>query len=179
MKNFKNLLVASFLTIGAFASTMMVSCNPDPCKDVVCANGGTCDDVTGACKCAAGYEGTGCDSLSRDKFLNTNGTSATWLTGVSADGCYAPGYTMTIDPSADNTQLIIKNFAGYGTSANVTVTVNGNAFTQTTPVTAGAVTISGVSGTINTDLNPDKITFVYSATDTAGTITCSSSALKQ
>jgi hypothetical protein len=49
---------------------LMVSCNPDPCKDVVC-NNGVCNDVTGACDCSAGYEGSACDVRIKKKFLGT------------------------------------------------------------------------------------------------------------
>jgi hypothetical protein len=70
MRKLKNILVASFLTVGAFTSMMMVSCNPDPCRDVVC-NNGVCDDVTGSCKCDAGYEGSDCSTRTKKKFLGS------------------------------------------------------------------------------------------------------------
>jgi hypothetical protein len=176
MKKIKSILVATMLTVGAFTATL-TSCDSDACKDVVCQNGGNCTD--GTCACPAGYEGTLCATLSREKFLNGTST-ATWLTGVSADGCYAPGYTMTVESSSLSTQIIIKNFAGYGGTSNITCTVNKNTFTQVGTTTAGAVTISNVSGTINTDLNPDKIAFTYTANDgVLPAINCTSSALKQ
>ena len=90
MKKFNLLFVA---LIGASALTF-TSCT-DECKDVVCENGGTCDEETGACDCPAnfygescetecingtyasgactcdaGYEGDACVVVSRDKFLS-------------------------------------------------------------------------------------------------------------
>lgn len=177
MKKIKNILVASLLTVGVFSTTLFTSCDPDPCKDVVCSNGGTCTD--GSCSCPSGYEGTTCETLSTAKYLNASGTTSTWLTGTNADGCYAAGYTMTMEQSSTATNLLIKNFAGYGSTSTITVAVSGTSFTQVGTTTAGAVTISNVSGTIDTALNPDKINFGYTATAAGTSITCSSSALKQ
>jgi hypothetical protein len=69
MKNLKSILLAGFLTVGAFSSAVFTSCNPDACKDVVCQNGGTCTD--GTCACPTGFEGSNCETLSRAKFLGT------------------------------------------------------------------------------------------------------------
>jgi hypothetical protein len=178
MKKIKNILVASILTLSAFTATIMTSCNPDACKDVICSNGGTCND--GSCSCPSGYEGPSCETLSSTKFLNSSSANSTWLTGANADGCYAAGYTMTISQSGTPKNLLIGNFAGFGSTASITVSVSGTKFTQVGTTTAGAVTISNVSGTIDTTLNPDKITFGYTAASTGiPAINCSSSALKQ
>ncbi len=69
MKNLKSILLASILTVGAFTATIFTSCNPDACKDVVCANGGTCTD--GNCACPAGYEGTTCNTRTITKYLGS------------------------------------------------------------------------------------------------------------
>jgi len=178
MKKIKNILVASILTMSAFTATIMTSCNPDACKDVICSNGGTCTD--GSCSCPSGYEGASCETLSSAKFLNASSANSSWLTGVNADGCYAAGYTMTISQSGTPKNLLISNFAGYGSTSTITVAVTGTSFTQVGTTTAGAVTISNVSGSIDTTLNPDKISFGYTAASTGiPAITCSSSALKQ
>lgn len=176
MKKLKQILLASMLTVGAFSATFLTSCDPDACKDVICANGGTCTD--GSCTCPSGYEGTLCATLTRTKYLNSGSTSS-WLAGTGADGCYAPGYTMSVEAASSDNQMIIKNFAGYGGTANVIVSVDKNTFTQVGTTTAGAVTISNVAGTIDTDLNPDKISFSYKAYDGTNTVNCTSSCLKQ
>lgn len=41
----------------------------DPCKDVDCKNGGTCDD--GNCECPTGTEGSMCETVWRDGILGT------------------------------------------------------------------------------------------------------------
>ncbi len=130
----------------------------------------------GSCQCASGYEGPNCDTKSRDRFL-TSGVTATFKVGVGQDGCYNPGYTMTINPGTNNDEIIISNFAGYGTSATVTgLKVNGLTFTQTGTTTAGAVTISNISGSITND--GTTISFQYRAVDATKTINCTATATK-
>jgi hypothetical protein len=51
----------------AFVCTFHVSCSSDKCKTIVCAYGGTCSG--GVCSCPAGYEGTTCANVARNKFL--------------------------------------------------------------------------------------------------------------
>ena len=175
MNKIKTLVFSALLTLGAFAAVTFTSCSTDECKDVVCNNGGTC--ITGTCSCASGYEGNNCETRSRDRFLNS-GVTATFLTALGQDGCYNPGYTMTINPGANADEIIINNFAGYGTSATVSgLKVNGTTFTQTGTVTAGAVTISNITGTISNDGR--TLTFSYRAADATQTRNCSASATKQ
>lgn len=45
------------------------ACVEDKCKGLVCANGGIC--VDGACACAYGYEGAGCNARWYEKFTGT------------------------------------------------------------------------------------------------------------
>jgi hypothetical protein len=67
MKSFKQIALSAFLTISAFGAVVYTSCNKDECKDVVCQNGGTCSE--GKCTCPTGYDGTNCETKSRDKFV--------------------------------------------------------------------------------------------------------------
>ncbi|MBL7774086.1 MAG: hypothetical protein JNM95_14575 [Chitinophagaceae bacterium] len=106
MKNFKNLFVASFLAIGALSTTFFTSCNPDPCKDVVCNNGGVCDEITGTCSCPSGYEGASCDTRTKTKYLGTykgngsndhSGTYSNWSLVVGeTDTTNATSATFTL-----------------------------------------------------------------------------------
>ncbi|MEI8280014.1 MAG: hypothetical protein WCG87_09640 [Bacteroidota bacterium] len=175
MKLFRSIALTAALTIGAFTAVTYTACNKDACKNVTCNNGGTCSG--GNCTCVSGYEGTTCDSLTRNKYL-TGGTIASWKTGIGEDSCYSPGYMMTIAPGANNDEIIINNFAGYGVSSVVTgVKVSGLTFTKTGTVTVGAVTLSSISGSINSA--GTQITFTYHAVDTSSSITCSGKATKQ
>lgn len=56
MKNIKLLLIL----LGLCATILLnQSCTEDPCDDIVCQNGGTCD--TGDCDCPDGFSGTTCE----------------------------------------------------------------------------------------------------------------------
>lgn len=125
MKKIRNIVVASFLTIGAFSSLFMVSCNPDPCKDVVC-NNGICNDVTGSCDCSAGYEGNACDIRIKKKFLGSykgngsddqGGTYSNWKLVVSeTDTTSISAAVFTLYNDADIQKM---QFTGSITSAGI------------------------------------------------------------
>ena len=163
MKNLKSILLASFITIGTFSAVVFSSCNPDACKDVVCANGGTCTD--GNCNCPAGFEGTLCETQSLSKFLGSNNGSAIYnFDDNSADtscGHYTGTFTMSRS-NADTTRLILTNFGGFGTTTSVYGTVNGNVLTIPLQTISGATgnTVSG-NGTYNNGV----ITGSYSNND--------------
>jgi hypothetical protein len=140
MKNLKTILTATALTLGLFTVTF-TACTPDPCKNVVCSNGGTCD-ANGACVCPAGFEGTTCATLSRDKFIGVfNGTE-----------------TCTIGTDA---------YAINQSTVTALASANGNAFTIPSQTVAAGVTGSG-SGTIS----GNNITVTYTITDGTLTNTC-------
>lgn len=167
MKNLKSILVASFLTVGAFTGTLFTACNPDACKDVVCANGGTCTD--GTCNCPSGYEGTLCDVQSLSKFLGSNNTNASYSfadNGGTTCGNYTGSFTMARS-NADTTRLILTNFGGFGTTTSVYATVNGNAITIPSQAISGA-TSNTVSG--NGTYNNGVVSGSYTNND--GTSTC-------
>jgi len=90
-----NKIVYLFFLVATIGFFSINGCT-DPCGDVVCNNGGICDEgicdcpegfsgtnceidlcaecvngscTTGDCVCEAGYEGENCDVLSRDKFI--------------------------------------------------------------------------------------------------------------
>ncbi|MFI4963030.1 MAG: hypothetical protein ACHP6H_04135 [Legionellales bacterium] len=70
MKSIKLVALSAFLTIGTFCAVLYnSSCTKDKCKDVTCQHGGTCSG--GNCTCTTGYEGTNCETKSRDKFVGT------------------------------------------------------------------------------------------------------------
>jgi hypothetical protein len=148
-------LVLSLLAVGAMG---LYSCVDDPCKDVDCVNG-TCDGVTGACLCDAGYE-TGTDGVcnveERTKFLGAYTISGTITCGVTGNGTLDAGTPMTIATSAAGVDRIAITLAGV---LVLNATVDGNAFTITSQ-TVGGYTYTG-QGTIS----GNNITFTINEDD--------------
>lgn len=170
--------MASFLTVGIFSTTLIVSCNQDKCKDVVCNNGGTCNETDGSCNCAVGYEGENCETLSRAKFLVGGVSNSIWTTALGQDNCAAGiTYNQTFTPGALSTQIIVTTALGYN-GMTATLNISGNTFTQVGTATSGAVTLSNYVGTIDTTWNPDRISFSYTAADGVNTINCTGNASK-
>ena len=167
MKKLNLLFVA---LIGASALTF-TSCT-DECKDVVCENGGTCDEETGACDCPTnfygescetecvngtyangscgceeGYEGAACTVVSSDKFIATYNL---------IDDCFTGEYTATITRSSNNgnANVLLDGFGAYlcnGEAPTVNATVSGSDITipeQSFCDGANAFTLQGI-GTIN------------------------------
>jgi hypothetical protein len=137
-------------------STAITSCKKDdPCDNVVCSNGGTCND--GTCACAAGYEGTTCATEVRAKFIGTyNGSFA----------CPGNNFTvnMTINPSAQGITSVV-----FSDGADTWIgTVSGSSVTISTQTITGGTTISGsgqLAGNILTlNLNLSGTTCTYSGT---------------
>lgn len=167
MKIVKNKALLVILGIAVF-SVAIISCTLDPCKDIVCNNGGVCAD--GSCDCVAGYEGTDCTTLSATKFLENNNASKNYtFTDVGSSSCpgtYTGLLTMALS-STDNTKLIITNFSGFGNTTSVTATVDGTTLTIATQQVQGAPanTVSG-TGTYSNGI----ISGSYTHND--GTSTC-------
>lgn len=175
MKSIKQIALSFALTLGAFGAVTYTACNKDECKDVTCQNGGTCSD--GKCNCPSGFEGSNCETQSRNRFLN-NGAVATFVVGAGQDECYNPGYNMTITPGSNPDEITITNFAGYGNSAVVSgIKVDGTTFSKTGTVTVGSVTLSNIEGTIKAD--GSEIEFDYRAVDDDNTLDCHAKGTKQ
>ena len=115
MRKLKSILLASILTIGAFSATLITSCNQDECKDIVCANGGTCSN--GNCACPSGYEGAQCQTLSRTKFIGVYSGTETCTVGSDS-------YSITITAHSDNLKFNIQNL--YNQSLTEIATAGGN-----------------------------------------------------
>ncbi len=56
----KPIFITAVLTLLLFSAVTYVSCKKDPCKDLICQNGGTCS--AGSCLCPDGYEGSRCET---------------------------------------------------------------------------------------------------------------------
>ncbi|MBK7855786.1 MAG: calcium-binding EGF-like domain-containing protein [Bacteroidetes bacterium] len=114
----------------------------DPCEDVTCQNGGTCDE--GTCICAAGYEGTNCETAMRTKFIASYNCSNSCLPGSS--------WSCSITSSATGIDKVVLQDLGNTPGLDVTGTVDGSSITiasQTDTDDAGdSWTIEG-SGSIS------------------------------
>ena len=165
-----------------FASIMMLAigfaftgCNTDACKDVECGDFGTC--LEGDCVCDAGYEGTDCATLSKDKFLGTSGAAATYAVSDNCTGSGAATYTVVMSPSStDDTKVLLADFWEFFTNP-VEATIDGEKITiaNQDPDSDG-YTVEG-SGTYASNV----ITFSYSITEvSSGDVdTCTSTWTKQ
>lgn len=98
----KSIVLTAISTIAVFSAVTYNSCTPDKCKAIVCAYGGVCKD--GTCICPAGYEGTQCEVVTRDKYVGT------WT--VFENGTYTSNaqYDISIKSGATLTDLNITNF---------------------------------------------------------------------
>jgi len=154
MKKARLILSASMLTVFAFASATMVSCNKDE-KDTTCP---------------LGKEGENCETLSRDKFIGIwDGTDECDSSSVE--------YIMTIDTSSTNTlNVLISNPSAYGDEIKVT----GN-LTASNVVTLTNVDVGGqrtMSGTFT--VNGNTLTTEYVVTPSVGNADhCSGTFTKQ
>ncbi len=146
------------IAIGLFSVSLITSCKKDeadPCDNVTCLNGGSCN--SGACSCATGYEGATCGTEVRAKFIGLyNGTMA--CTGMSQAG------SLTITNSAASISSIV---ISDGTDTFVG-TVSGSSVNIATQTISGAVTVSGsgqLAGLILTlNLNLSGNTCTYTGT---------------
>ncbi len=115
--HFKPILITTIIAIIAVFSIANSSCNRDKCKTIVCANGGVCN--LGGCICPAGYEGSNCETISRNKFLGN------WEVFEKGSITNAAQYGVTVQPAAEITDVIITHFYNYFRS-NIKATVSGD-----------------------------------------------------
>lgn len=102
---FKTILVTAFTALSAFVAITYTSCNRDKCKTIVCAYGGVCNG--GTCVCPTGYEGTNCETISRDKFMGN------WSVFEKGSITQASQYGTSIEPAKNINEVVIRNFYNY------------------------------------------------------------------
>lgn len=155
----KYVALSAFLTLSAFCAVLYSSCSKDECKGVTCLNGGTCSG--GNCTCPVGYEGTTCDTKSRDKFLGTYVGSEICTIGTD-------NYSITLAANSDNVKLTYTNLYNNTPSITATCTMTGtNTFsfsgTQSTITYSGTGTLTGnqlvVTYTITDGVSNNSCTF--------------------
>ena len=101
----KSNLFTKLLTIAIAAIVSFTSCNVDRCKTIVCANEGVCN--MGVCTCPSGYEGTNCETVTRDKFTGN------WMVFEKGSSTFSAQYPISIEPSSLITDVLIYNFNNY------------------------------------------------------------------
>jgi len=165
MKSFKLIALSAAVAIGGFIAITYSSCGKkdstpaNPCKDIVCQNGGTCDSATATCMCSTGYEGAHCETISRTKFVKS------WTASDLVAGSSTPiPYTATIvaGTTSDVTLVSIGNFSDFFVNATI-ATINGSTITiATQKPDGGKYSVSGTGTLANS-----KITWTYTI-DSAG-----------
>jgi hypothetical protein len=146
-------IVVSLFAVIAFSLT---SCK-DECKDVNCANGGTCNE--GICTCPSGYEGELCETESRAKIVANYSVSETCSqTGAQTS---TQQYNIVISKSSsDIVKVKIAPFAGY-TGAVGNCSLNGTSLTLDS-VTGTGIAFSAFEGSVSS--NGSTISVSYKGT---------------
>lgn len=117
----KSILKAAFVASMSLTAMLFNSREPDKCKAIVCANNGICNE-DGSCTCPIGYEGTKCETITRDKFKGS------W--NVIEDGSLSSPeiYTTSVQNGVEIDQVIIRNFNNFSNSNVVAKVQNDTIF---------------------------------------------------
>jgi hypothetical protein len=85
---------------------LLSACKPDPCKETVCENGGTCLD--GACQCPEGFRGISCETFDLEAYLGEF--------AAEYSGCFttSPGHRVLLEsiPGSGN-RIYLTNLGDY------------------------------------------------------------------
>lgn len=102
MKVFRSVFFAAILSVSALGAVIYTACNKDKCHNVACLNGGSCDG--GVCICPAGFEGSRCETESRNRFIaNFNGGDSC---GYGGESQYSVNFVKTV---GNKTQMTLRN----------------------------------------------------------------------
>ncbi len=161
MRSIKHIALSAVLTFSAFGAVMYTSCSKDECKDVVCQNGGTCAE--GKCTCTTGYEGTNCETKSRDKFVGT-------YTGTEICSTGNDTYSVVVTANSDAIKLTMTGLyndpsAPYTAICTMTGT---DAFSFSGSSSASAAIVFSGTGT----LSGNQLKIVYTVTNGVTTNSC-------
>jgi len=152
------------LAMALFGALTLQSCKKDPCKNVTCQNGGTCQD--GNCRCSLPWEGSKCEVDARDKFVGL------WRGTSQCQGGGGPEEdVLSITKSTTPDRIIIEGVIdGQLTSSSAF-----NIPAQQVNVDGIGVTISGRG-----NLNGNQLTLTLTYTvQGGGTFTCTGTYNKQ
>ena len=154
------------LAMALFGALTLQSCKKDPCKNVTCQNGGTCQD--GNCRCSLPWEGSKCEVDAREKFVGA------WQ---GTENCGTPRtYTTTINRSQASPVRItiyerdfqITYYAELNSSTGFTIPQ------QTYTVQGQAIGING-----NGTLNGNTLTMNVTYSSGSDALTCSYTLTRQ
>ncbi len=113
MKPVRNVMLTFCLALVVLSAVIYTACNKNKCDKVVCINNGVC--YGGSCVCPVGFEGTSCQTLSRQKFIFTyNGgdtCGSSGYEGIPGYVCYRTSYdslTMIMRHILNNTWMIVR-----------------------------------------------------------------------
>ncbi len=98
----KHIFLAAMGTLGVFFFVTMQSCNEDKCKSIVCAYGGVCKE--GTCICPAGYEGSQCETITRQRYQGV------WIVEEEGTSSMPARYEVNISYGTTMTDILITNF---------------------------------------------------------------------
>ena len=126
MKQIKQVLFTGFSVLLIFSAVIYSSCHKDPCRNVICYNGGACS--RGNCLCPTGYSGNHCQFTSIEYFNNTytpviitiGGSTTTIPAGGSViydgtPGTYADGSAYTSGLTGSGSQIGLKLIWNFNT----------------------------------------------------------------
>lgn len=119
---FKHFAIAS-LSIMLLTAGFMIGCKKDTTAnkpvtycDTAHCGAGTCDSASQTCLCPAGYEGYGCATEIRTKFIGN------YLAIENCSGTASTNYNFTITSSSQGVGYVtINNFANQGYSVTATI----------------------------------------------------------
>jgi hypothetical protein len=150
------------LAMALFGALTLQSCKKDPCKNVTCQNGGTCQD--GNCRCSLPWEGSKCEVDARDKFVGFyRGTT-------SCEGGSEEEVFSITKSSTTATRIII----GRGIYADLTCSSAFDIPPQTGYVNGTAATINGWG-----DLYLNQLRLTYVVRIQGAAVTCTGTYNKQ
>lgn len=130
----------------------------DICANVPCGEFGTLTETSTTCTCVCtnGFEGTDCNTPSRDKFVGSFSVNEVCPSGSAS-------YIATITPSAQYINVFdINNFGDYAPSISVRAMADGNEFTLPNQAfNNGNLTITGGSGVTTNSGGVISISYSY------------------
>jgi len=164
MKSIRNIAFSALLTIGAFTAITYTSCNKDECKDVVCNNGGSCDN--GTCVCPTGYTGSSCDNEVRASYYNTYKGNGFDNEGDTYTNWGIRYYSVGTDAKTMGMELLTNTNAPVAAmnvtlTSNTTFTINSTVDGDITYTGSGTVSETTTSVTINAKDASTSVTLIF------------------